>query len=88
VIAAVAVRLAGAALLFDVGQLAARGELTVAADYTAARQRPKPKEPHQTHCLTLPMLRRGSKACTAEIPSAFMVRTTVNNVNTRESEQS
>src|SRR5688500_11261150 len=61
VIAAVTVRLTGAALLLDVGQLAARGELAIPADHTATGQRSKPEEPYQTHCLTLPMLRRKAK---------------------------
>ena len=54
VVAAMSVHLAVRALLFDVSQLAARGELAVAADYAAASERPKPEEPHETHGLRPP----------------------------------
>src|SRR5688572_32486953 len=40
-VAAMPVQLAVRALFFDVSQLAARGELAVAADYAAAGERPK-----------------------------------------------
>src|SRR5688500_6692198 len=80
------VRLAGAALLFDVGQFAARGGLAIPADHAAARQCPKPEEPNQTHCLTLPAPWQ-SKACTAEVWWLCRPRVTRNNDNRRDSEQ-
>ena len=43
------VQRAANAFFFDVGQLAARGELAIPADDTPASECPKPQEPHQTH---------------------------------------
>jgi hypothetical protein len=46
VIAAMPLRIAIRAFLLDVSELAAGGQLAVSPDYAAARQRPKPEEPH------------------------------------------
>jgi hypothetical protein len=49
VVAAMAVRRAEIALFFDVGDLAARGNLAVAAHDTATRKRCEPEKSHETH---------------------------------------
>src|SRR5688500_7587012 len=48
-----AVRLARATLLLDVGHLTARRQFTIPADDATASQGSKSEEPHQTHCRTL-----------------------------------
>ena len=63
VVAAMRVGFAGAALLLDIGDLAARRQLTITTDDAPAGERPKPEEPHQTHG---PFLRALSAGVAAE----------------------
>src|SRR4051812_48017388 len=65
VVAPMAVQLTADALLFDVRQFTAGGQLAILTDDASACQGPETQEPHETHCL--PPARKSSKTCTAEV---------------------
>ena len=69
VIAAMGVRFARAALFLDIGDFAARRQLTIATDDAPTCERPEPEKPHQTHCRSSVRLMREAN----DVPASSQV---------------
>jgi hypothetical protein len=78
VVAFVTVRVAGGTLLLDVADFAIRRALAILAGRAAARESPKPEEPHNAHYRFFLRVPGSSNLCTAELPVEIAVRIAVN----------